>query len=243
MADSKIDWTDAVWNPTTGCSKLSQGCARCYAATMSTRLQAMGQPKYKDGFAVRFHADELDKPLHWRKPRRIFVNSMSDLFHDEVTDEQIDRVFSVMDRCPHHTFQVLTKRPERMRDWFGWRAGRPGGLTPHPHVWLGVSVESAEHVGRIALLSYSPCVVRFVSFEPLLSAIPDVNLGAISWAICGCESGPHARPMDLNWARSLRDQCTAARIPYFLKQAYIDGKFTKMPALDGKTWAEMPTTF
>jgi protein gp37 len=223
----------------------------------------MGQTKYKDGFAVRFHADELDKPLRWRKPRRIFVNSMSDLFHEDVTDEQIDRVWAAMLLAPHHTFQVLTKRTTRMVYWLSarnlydrilrWadvmRADDPKlcqvGISdprtmPAKWIWLGVSVESQAHTPRIDGLLTCPASVRFVSFEPLLSDV-QTDLTGIDWAICGCESGPHARPMQLDWARSLRDQCVTAGVPFFLKQAKVDGKFTKMPALDGKVWDEMPT--
>lgn len=253
MGDSKIQWTDAVWNPVRGCSHISAGCANCYAArqahrfdTCSERSPYHGLTKPLDPWGrvrwsgeVRFVPEMLDAPLRWRRPRRVFVNSMSDLFHESVTDEQIAAVFGVMAACPQHVFQVLTKRPERMARWFEWFATMSPGLDgwPLPNVWLGVSCEDQRAADeRIPLLLQTPAAVRFVSCEPLLGPVNFARSGlafgvplangsrwfgskpGIDWVIVGGESGPGARPCDVEWIRSIVRQCRAAGVPVFVKQ-------------------------
>jgi len=313
---TKIEWTEETWNPMTGCSKVSPGCRGCYAEKMARRLKAMGQPNYTNGFEPTCHPHVLDKPLRWRKPRRVFVCSMSDLFHPKFTDEQIAAVFGVMAVAAQHfygakvggpqngphTFQVLTKRADRMarlvgssafrfkvgRAAYGWAHDRtdagwlyqcitgdrePGNhctldkMWPLPNVMLGVSVEDQQRADeRIPLLLQTPAAVRFVSCEPLLGPISirdylvdcrscddegrtagaviagDCTCGraTLDWVIAGAESGPGARPASDDWFRSLRDQCHGAGVGYFLKQMVVDGKLTKMPALDGRRWAQLP---
>jgi protein gp37 len=205
---SAIEWTDATWNPVTGCTKISPGCKHCYAERLAHRLQAMGNPRYRNGFAVTLHPDQLELPLRWRQSRRIFVNSMSDLFHDAVPEPFIARVFDVMTRAPWHVFQVLTKRAERL-----------AALTPRlpwpPNVWQGVSVENAKYTARVAHLQAVPARVRFPSVEPLLGPIPQLPLEGIHWVIVGGESGPKHRPLDPAWVREIRDQCQRAGVPFF----------------------------
>ena len=233
MAASKIEWTDATWNPVTGCNKISPGCKRCYAERMAKRLQATGMAKYRNGFDVTLHPDTLDIPLRWRKSRSIFVNSMSDLFHVDVPDDFVRRVFDVMERAHWHRYQVLTKRPERV-------ATLNAELPWSPQVWLGVSVESADYVHRIDLLRQTDAAVKFLSLEPLLGPLPNLNLDGIDWVIVGGESGPGARPMQPDWARDLRDQCLDAGVPFHFKQ--WGGVFKKRNGreLDGRTWDDMP---
>lgn len=335
MADnSTIEWTDATWNPVRGCSRVSPGCENCYAERVAARFSGGGQPYHGLAFMklktigeddtsartvprwtgrVRLVPEHLADPLKWRRPRRIFVNSMSDLFHENLSDDEIAAVFGVMAAAPLHTFQVLTKRAERMHAWFhlwasglkvpdweanGWqpqawvcwdrtRTAAPlirssawdatfmevahAVRWPLPNVWLGVSVEDQQRADeRIPLLLKTPAAVRFVSAEPLLGPVDLRNIGArsgpvkidaltgcwsvpsnldgharqeprISWVIAGAESGPGARPMDLQWARALRDQCVAAGVPYFFKQDAERGKKRPLPVLDGRQWAEFPT--
>ena len=233
MAASKIEWTDATWNPVTGCNKISPGCKRCYAERMSRRLKATGMAKYRNGFEVTLHPDTLDIPLRWRKSRSIFVNSMSDLFHDEVPDEFVRQVFAVMEQAHWHRYQVLTKRPERVAEL--------NAELPWPaQIWLGVSVESADYVHRIDLLRETGAAVKFLSLEPLLGPLPALNLEGIDWVIVGGESGPGARPMQEAWALDIRDQCLAAGVAFHFKQ--WGGVFKKRNGreLDGRTWDEMP---
>lgn len=229
MADTRIEWADAVWNPITGCTKVSPGCKNCYAERMATRLQAMGQPHYKDGFAVRLHLDALVIPTLWRKPRRIFVNSMSDLFHEAVPDSFVYDIWYTMRNTPQHTYMALTKRPDRMQAYFTRQ-----GYDPLPNLWLGTSVENADYLWRISDLSNTPAALRFLSLEPLLGPIdvsPWLNpvevqdshgihfsRPPIDWVIVGGESGPKARPMHPQWARDIRDQCISAGVPFFFKQ-------------------------
>ena len=258
MADTKINWTDSVWNPVTGCTKTSSGCANCYAEKMANRLQRMGQAKYRDGFAVRCHPGELEKPLRWRKPRRVFVNSMSDLFHEEVPFDFFDAVFGVMAATPHITYQVLTKRAGRMCRFFHG-LGRQGNVVarvameghgirpdcfpedwPLPNVWLGVTVEHPDYLDRLDLLRATPAAVRFVSAEPLLADLGEIDLTGIDQVIVGAESGPKRRPMNLDWVRSIRDQCAQAGVPFFFKQAEVDGKVVSMPTLDGREHNQFP---
>lgn len=199
------------WNPVTGCSRVSSGCDHCYAEVMARRLQAMGQPRYANGFAVALHEDVLDAPLHWRTPSRIFVNSMSDLLHSRVSDAFLARAFAVMREASWHTFLILTKRPGRLRrlaktlDW-------------PPNVWVGVSIESDRFVARADALRTVPAQVRFLSCEPLLSPLPSLDLRGIQWVIIGGESGPGARPMELSWVRDLVRQCREQGVAVFVKQ-------------------------
>ena len=233
MAASKIEWTDATWNPVTGCNKISPGCKHCYAERLSKRLKATGMAKYRNGFAVTLHPDTLDIPLRWRKPRSIFVNSMSDLFHPEVPDDFITQVFDVMTRAHWHRYQVLTKRPERVASL--------NSTLPWPaQIWQGVSVENADYAYRIDLLRDTAAAVKFLSLEPLLGPLPNLDLAGIDWVIVGGESGPGARPMQPDWARDIRDQCIDAGVPFHFKQ--WGGVFKKRNGreLDGRTWDEMP---
>lgn len=237
---SQIEWTDATWNPTTGCTKVSQGCKHCYAERIFHRPYP-GR-KFTD---VRTHPDRLRQPLSWQRPRRIFVNSMSDLFHEDVPDEFIMQVFFIMAAAGRHTFQVLTKRPRRMLDWFAWfEACKPAydRNDPYSNVWLGVSVENQEAADeRIPLLRQTPAAVRFLSCEPLLGGM-DISpyLRSVDWVIAGGESGPGARPADLAWFRSLRDQCAAAGVPFFMKQMWGETKQGMPPIPDDLMIREYP---
>jgi protein gp37 len=230
---SSIEWTEATWNPVTGCTKISPGCKHCYAERMAERLQAMGQPNYKNGFDLTLQPQMLELPLRWRTPQTIFVNSMSDLFHDDVPLAYIQRVFDVMRRAHWHRFQVLTKRASRL-------AELDSEIEWTSNIWMGVSVESAKYVGRIDDLRRTHAHVRFLSLEPLLGPLPDLDLRGIHWAIVGGESGPKARPMDAAWAIDLRDQCRRARVPFFFKQWGGKNKKRAGRVLEGRTWDEMP---
>ncbi len=235
MADhTAIEWTDATWNPVTGCSKISPGCKHCYAERLTKRLQAMGNPRYANGFSVTLHPDQLWLPLRWRQPRRIFVNSMSDLFHEDVPEDFIHQTFAVMRRAEWHSFQILTKRASRLAV-VGPRLPWP------PNVWIGVSVESEPYVTRIAHLATIPAAVRFLSLEPLLGPIPALPLDSIDWVIVGGESGPQARKMDEEWVRGIRDQCVRARIPFFFKQWGGCRPKANGRVLDGREWNQYPT--
>lgn len=230
MATTAIEWTDATWNPTTGCDRTSPGCDNCYALTMAKRLKAMGSERYQNdgdprtsgpGFGLTMHPDALDLPLKWRKPRRVFVNSMSDLFHHGVSGQFLGQVFDVMRRCPQHTFQVLTKRSQPMSKILPmlYRDCMPAlSPEPLPNVWLGVSIESDRYAFRANHLRMTPAAVRFLSLEPLLGPLPSVDLLGIDWVIVGGESGPNARPMHPDWVRRIRDRCVAAGVPFFFKQ-------------------------
>ncbi len=234
MSDqSGIEWTDATWNPVTGCTKVSPGCKNCYAERLAARLCAMGNPRYRNGFAVTLHPDQLTLPLRWRRPKRVFVNSMSDLFHEAVPDDYIRRVFDVMSRAAWHTFQILTKRSDRL-------AVLAPDLPWPPNVWQGVSVENARYTSRIADLQTVPAAVRFLSVEPLLGAIPQLPLHGIHWVIVGGESGGGRRPMEAAWARDIRDQCAHAGVAFFFKQ--WGGRTPKAGGrlLDDRTWDETP---
>ena len=231
---SNIEWTEATWNPVTGCTKISPGCKHCYAELLSMRLQAMGQRKYANGFELTLHERVLGDPLRWKRPQMIFVNSMSDLFHEDVPDAYILRVFEAMRTANHHTYQVLTKRSERvaqMSDILPWA----------PHIWMGVSVESAEYTCRVDDLRESGAHVKFLSVEPLLDAIPHLDLTDIDWVIVGSESGPGARPMDPAWVTDLRDQCRGGGVAFFFKQWGGVNKKKAGRLLEGETWDEMPT--
>lgn len=231
---STIEWTESSWNPVTGCSKIGPGCKNCYAERMSLRLQAMKVPQYRNAFQVTLHDSALTLPLSWRKPQLIFVNSMSDLFHERVPDEFIARVFAVMREAHWHSFQVLTKRAERLRFF--------SRLLPCPrNAWMGVSVETVDYVTRIDHLRCSAAPVKFLSLEPLLGPLPDLDLSAIDWVIVGGESGPRARPMHAAWVRDIRDQCQSAGVPFFFKQWGGVRKSRAGRMLDGRTWDEMPS--
>lgn len=218
MALSEIEWTDATWNPVTGCDKISPGCKHCYAERMAKRLRAMGQRNYAAGFALRLQPHMLEAPLTWKKPRTIFVNSMSDLFHKDVPLEYIARVFDVMRRAHWHTFQVLTKRSERLVEVAYYLETQDIVLPKLQNVWLGVSVEAEKYRNRIDHLRLINSHVRFLSLEPLLGDLGELDLRRIDWVIVGGESGPGARPMHPDWARAARDQCVAAKVPFFFKQ-------------------------
>jgi protein gp37 len=231
---SSIEWTDFTWNPVTGCSKVSAGCANCYAERMARRLQAMRQPNYRNGFHVTTHPHVLEQPLKWSQPRRVFVNSMSDLFHEDIPDEFVEDVFAVMGRAHWHTFQVLTKRSARL-------ASLGKALKWPANVWAGVSVENAAVLHRVRdLQSLKAPAVRFLSVEPLLGPLDDLDLNGIDWVIVGGESGPGARSMALEWATSVRDACLAAQVPFFFKQwGGVNRKVTGR-VLDGRLWSELP---
>ena len=238
--NSSIEWTDATWNPTTGCTKISPGCANCYAERMAGRLKAMGQVRYRNGFALTLQEDLVDLPLRWKKPRLIFVNSMSDLFHPDVPAEYIARCFDVMNKASHHRFQVLTKRPERAKELSHC-------LEWPENIWLGTSVENASYTWRTNVLQEIPASVRFLSVEPLLGRISDLPLSDIHWVIVGGESGPGARPMSVEWVREIKDQCIRADVPFFFKQwgaVGADGirrsKKANGRELDGQIWDEYP---
>lgn len=230
---SLIEWTDATWNPVTGCTKISAGCKNCYAERMAKRLRAMGKSQYARGFKLTLQPEMVDAPRRWRQPRTIFVNSMSDLFHKDVGAEFTLRVFNVMNECPQHTFQVLTKRPEIA-------LALAPNLTWSSNIWMGASIEDARVVHRIDALRLIPAQTRFLSLEPLIGPLPGLDLSGIDWAIVGGESGPRARPVDPAWVSDIRDQCARARVPFFFKQWGGVNKKKTGRTLDGKTWDEMP---
>lgn len=230
---SGIEWTESTWNPVTGCTKISPGCKHCYAERMAERLHAMGQANYRNGFRLTLQPQMLDLPLSWKKPQTIFVNSMSDLFHQDVPLGYILQVFGVMRRAHWHRFQVLTKRSERL-------AELAPGLPWPSNVWMGVSVESDEYRERIDDLRAVPAKTRFLSLEPLLGPLHDLDLRGIHWVIVGGESGPRARPMEPAWATDLRDQCRRAGVPFFFKQWGGTNKKQAGRMLDGRTWDELP---
>jgi len=232
-SNSPIEWTEATWNPVTGCDKISPGCAHCYAERMAKRLKAMGQKNYASGFALTLQEQMLELPLRWKRPKRIFVNSMSDMFHSDVPIEFIQKAFDVMRRAHWHEFQVLTKRSERLQ-------GLDAQLDWQPNIWMGVSVENARFQHRIDHLRATGAHVKFLSIEPLLGPLPNLNLQGIDWVIVGGESGPRARPMDAAWVSDIRDQCQDAGVAFFFKQ--WGGVFKKRTGreLDGRTWNQMP---
>jgi protein gp37 len=233
MATSRIEWTESTWNPLTGCTKISPGCKHCYAERMAKRLHAMGQPRYANEFRLTLHEDAIDIPLQWRNPQTIFVNSMSDLFHEDVPVEFVCRVFEVMAATNWHRYQVLTKRAERLE------ALSP--LLPWPdNVWMGVSVENADYVYRVAHLRRTGAKIRFLSLEPLLGPLPNLDLSRIDWVIVGGESGPKARPVREEWIVEIRDQCLTAGVPFFFKQWGGVWKKRNGRLLEGRTWDELP---
>jgi len=230
---SNIEWTEMTWNPVTGCTKISRGCKHCYAERMARRLEAMGSDRYRNGFNVTLHPDLLDVPRRWRQARIVFVNSMSDLFHDDIPLAYIKRVFATMQDCPHHTFQVLTKRSERL--------AQLAPQLPWPrNVWMGVSVEDARVLHRVADLRSVPAAVRFLSLEPLIGPLDELSLDGIHWVIVGGESGPKARPLQKEWVTSIFRQCRAAGIPFFFKQWGGVRKDLTGRSLNGRIYDEMP---
>jgi len=233
MAQSSIEWTEMTWNPVTGCTKVSPGCKHCYAERMAKRLQAMGQPNYAKGFKLALQEHMLERPLLWRRSRVIFVNSMSDLFHENVPIDYIQQVFDVMRQASQHRFQVLTKRSERLLEL--------DSVIDWPqNVWMGVSVENADYTYRIDHLRRTHAAVKFLSLEPLLSALPDLTLVNIDWVIVGGESGPEARPIRKTWVKDIRDQCLAKSIPFFFKQWGGVNKKKSGRELEGFLWNQMP---
>jgi protein gp37 len=268
-ANSKIEWTEQTWNPVTGCTEVSPGCDHCYAKTLAERWRGVPGHAFENGFDLTLHPERLQAPLGWKKPRRVFVNSMSDLFHRDIPDEFIAQVFATMTFAAQHTFQVLTKRPDRMRRLLPKLAdGRVLGKAlsldvvirgdraqteavaghavarswPAKNVWLGVSIESNAYAWRADMLRETPAAVRWISAEPLLGPLDAVDLTGIDWLVCGGESGHGARPMDPAWARDLRDRCVAASIPFFLKQlgGARDKRGGEDAVLDGRRWLEYP---
>ena len=231
---SPIEWTNSTWNSITGCTKISLGCANCYAERMSLRLKAMGNPNYTNGFTITMHEDALELPLKWKKPQTIFVNSMSDLFHENVPDDFIFRVFEIMQRADWHCFQVLTKRPERLLEI-------SHKLHWMPNIWMGVTVEEQSYQHRIDHLRQTGAHVKFLSLEPLLGPIPNMNLEGIDWVIVGGESGPKSRLMDKSWVVDIRNQCKDNNVPFFFKQWGGTNKKKAGRKLEGHTWNEVPS--
>lgn len=230
---SPIEWTDATWNPVTGCSKVSPGCKFCYAERLAHRLQAMGQRNYINGFRLTLQPHMLDQPCRWRNPRRVFVNSMSDLFHDDVPAAYIFKVFEVMRSACWHQYQILTKRSERLLELnpvLKWQS----------QIWMGVSVENDDYIFRVDHLRRTDARIKFLSIEPLLGRLHKLSLRGIDWVIAGGESGPGARAMDAEWVRELRDRCIRARVPFFFKQWGGVFKSRTGRVLDGRVWNQMP---
>ncbi len=230
---SKIEWTETTWNPITGCTKISSGCANCYAERMAGRLKAMGQKRYSNGFELTVHDDVFYQPLTWKKPQVIFVNSMSDLFHEDVPDSVIMEIFQVMNKTPQHTYQILTKRSDRLLNLspdLNWTS----------NIWMGVSIESQRYLKRIHDLQRTHAKLKFLSIEPLIGPIARLNLDKLDWVVVGGESGPNARPMRKEWVDCIKDICILDRVPFFFKQWGGKNKHRTGRLLDGKTWDEMP---
>ncbi len=243
---SDIEWTDATWNPIAGCAMVSPGCTNCYAMRMAARLQAMDHPSYrgttrKSGGRpvwtgrIKLIKHALDIPLHWKKPRKIFVNSMSDLFQDGIPPEFIGKVWKTMLAADHHVYQILTKRPDNMK-----RIIESSALKAAPHIWLGTSVESGRYAGRVAMLRETPAVIRFVSFEPLLDHVGTIDLSGIHWAIVGGESGPGSRPIAQDWVDEIQKQCRKYETAFFFKQWGGTNKKAAGRTYRGRTWDEYP---
>ena len=231
--NSSIEWTESTWNPVTGCTKISSGCKHCYAERMAIRLKAMGQPNYANGFELTIHVHALELPLHWKKPQTIFVNSMSDLFHENIPPAFIQKAFRIMEQAHWHRFQILTKRSDqllKLNPKLSWNS----------NIWMGVSVENQDYTFRIDHLRKVGAKVKFISFEPLLGPIHGLNLTGIDWVIVGGESGHGARSMDPSWVLDIRNQCQKAKVPFFFKQwGGLNRKKTGRK-LEGRTWDEIP---
>jgi len=231
--NSAIEWTESTWNPITGCTKISVGCQNCYAERMAKRLQAMGQRNYRNGFQLTLHESMLDLPLRWKKPQIIFVNSMSDLFHEAVPEEFIHRVFNTMKKANWHQYQILTKRSARLRQL-------SAQLPWEKHIWMGVTVENSDYIYRIDDLRQTHAEIKFLSLEPLLGPIPELNLEGIDWVIVGGESGPGARPMKPEWVIDVKNQCQKYGVPFFFKQWGGTRKKKNGRRLEGRYWDEKP---
>jgi len=230
---SSIEWTESTWNPVTGCTKISAGCSNCYAERIARRLQAMGQPNYARGFQIALHEEMIELPLRWKKPQTIFVNSMSDLFHDQVPDDFILRIFSVMNLAKRHRFQILTKRSDRllkMDSFLPWSS----------NIWMGVTVENQRCIGRLQHLRKSSAHIKFLSMEPLYEPVSDLDLTGIDWVIVGGESGPGARPVKKEWVVEIRDACLKNHVPFFFKQWGGVNKKLAGRRLEGRLWSQMP---
>lgn len=238
MNRTKIQWTETTWNPVTGCTKISDGCKHCYAERMAKRLKAMGNERYKKGFKITVQEDLIDQPLRMVKPKMIFVNSMSDLFHDDVPEDLIIRIFETMNRANWHIFQILTKRPERMLE-----LDNRGALNWTDNIWMGVTVESGKYYNRVVQLKKSHARTKFVSCEPLIDKVNFRSLNGIDWIIVGGESGPGCRPMKKEWVTNIRDKCEAAKIPFFFKQWGGFNKKKNGREIDGKTYDEYPEIY
>lgn len=234
MAESKIEWTDSTWNPLTGCTKASEGCANCYAERMAKRLKAMGMPNYQNGFSLQIHKDALELPLNWKKSQKIFLCSMSDLFHEEVPDEIIIKIFQTMNKAHWHTFQILTKRSQRLSEMSKF-------LPWAKNIWAGVSVENSNYFYRIDNLRNTGAYIKFLSCEPLLGPLTRINLDRIDWVIAGGESGPKARFIKKEWVEELRDESVSKNIPFYFKQWGGTNKKKSGRLLDGVLWNQMPT--
>ena len=233
MANTKIEWTESTWNPTTGCTKTSAGCSNCYAERMAKRLQAMGLSKYSNGFKITMHDDCLSEPYNWKKPKMIFVNSMSDLFHEDIPFKFIEKVFTVMNENPQHIFQILTKRADLLLEYnskLNWTS----------NIWMGVTVENSKAKTRIDLLRKTNAAVKFLSCEPLLSDLGKLDLKKINWVIVGGESGPKSRPIEEDWVLNIYEQCKNSEIPFFFKQWGGVNKKKNGKELQGEVYHEMP---
>lgn len=233
MSKSKIEWTEITWNPTTGCDKVSAGCKNCYAEIFAKRLEAMGSQKYRNGFKLTLHPDVINEPKKWKSPKKIFVNSMSDLLHDDIPITFLKEVFEVMNDTPHHIYQVLTKRAERIEKIsanFKWT----------PNIWMGVSVEDERVKFRIQHLKNTPAKIKFLSLEPLLGPLPNLDLEGIDWVIVGGESGKKSRSIDKEWIIDIKDQCEKSNVKFFFKQWGGMNKKANGRELNGKTYSEMP---
>jgi len=233
MKTTKIEWTETTWNPSTGCTKISSGCKNCYAERMAKRLKAMKQEKYKNGFALTTHPEVLSEPYSWRTPRTVFVNSMSDMFHEDMPLEFIQKVFNVMNENPQHTFQVLTKRANILSEY-------KSCLNWSKNIWMGVTIENQDNVQRIDYLRTVPANVKFLSIEPLIDEIKYIDLANIDWVIVGGESGPGARPIKEEWVLTLKNECIIQSVPFFFKQWGGTNKKAAGRLLEGKTWDGMP---
>lgn len=232
-ANSKIEWTDATWNPIRGCTKISPGCKHCYVERFAERFRGVAGHPFEQGFDLRLVTEKVDAPLHWKRPQRIFVNSMSDLFHEDVPLSYIERIFGVMNQANWHQYQVLTKRAERLE-------AVSSQLPWAPHIWMGVSVENQDYLWRIDHLRRTKAHIKFLSVEPLLGPLGTVSLRGIDWVIAGGESGPGARPMEVSWLKDIRDQCLQAGVAFFFKQWGGVQKKRNGRELEGRTWDEMP---
>jgi len=230
---SSIEWTECTWNPVSGCTKISPGCAHCYAERMAKRLQAMGQYRYRNGFKVTLHPEVIEEPYQWKKPRVVFVNSMSDLFHEDIPANYIQSIFEVMNNTPRHTYQILTKRSERLAE-----------LAPilnwSDNIWMGVTVENNKYLHRVDHLRQVDAHIRFLSLEPLLGPLDELNLRGINWVIVGGESGPNARPIKEEWVLTIKNKCVFSDIPFFFKQWGGFNKKKNGRMLEGRQWDELP---